>query len=273
MTAAPPPLIKWTGSKRSQAARLWALAPPHRRWVEPFVGGGAMLWLAGPNGALAGDVYPPLVALWRAVQHDPHAFVAAYATRWSRLQTEGHGVFYELRDRFNREGHADDLHFLLRTCVNGIVRFNREGAFNNSLHLTRPGMHPDRLHPIALRWSRRVQGVTFEVADYADTLAQTTADDLVYLDPPYAGSRQRYVADLDPTRLWDALEALNRRGVRWMLSFDGRRDGAAVGGAAPPSDLWLRHLHLPTGASALHRVLHGRRPPVEESVYMNFQVG
>ena len=38
-----PSLMKWTGSKRSQAGRIAALAPPFERYYEPFVGGGALL--------------------------------------------------------------------------------------------------------------------------------------------------------------------------------------------------------------------------------------
>ena len=39
-----PSLLKWTGSKRCQAARIAALAPNHNRYYEPFLGGGALLW-------------------------------------------------------------------------------------------------------------------------------------------------------------------------------------------------------------------------------------
>ena len=59
-----PPLIKWTGSKRSQAKFIVDYVPEHRRYFEPFLGGGALLFLlAGPN-SVAGDVYCPLIDLW-----------------------------------------------------------------------------------------------------------------------------------------------------------------------------------------------------------------
>lgn len=34
-----PSLLKWTGSKRSQAARIASFAPNHDRYFEPFLGG------------------------------------------------------------------------------------------------------------------------------------------------------------------------------------------------------------------------------------------
>ena len=42
-----PSLLKWTGSKRSQAARIAAFAPSHERYYEPFLGGGSMLYMLG----------------------------------------------------------------------------------------------------------------------------------------------------------------------------------------------------------------------------------
>ena len=58
-----PSLIKWTGSKRSQAAAIARQMPEYERYFEPFLGGGALLYLAARPGSVAGDVYEPLVAL------------------------------------------------------------------------------------------------------------------------------------------------------------------------------------------------------------------
>ena len=48
--AAVPPLVKWTGGKRSQAARIAAIAPSHQRYIEPFLGGGAVLYHLAHRG-------------------------------------------------------------------------------------------------------------------------------------------------------------------------------------------------------------------------------
>ena len=58
-----PSLIKWTGSKRSQATAIVRQMPEHQRYFEPFLGGRALLYLAARPGSVAGDVYEPLVAL------------------------------------------------------------------------------------------------------------------------------------------------------------------------------------------------------------------
>ncbi len=276
-----PSLVKWTGSKRGQAAAIVQHFPGHRRYFEPFLGGGAVLYLAARPGAVAGDAYGPLVGLWRLVQAEPGRVVADYLSQWEALQQELDRIdpaaapprsglprmFYRVRARFNEDHDPLDLAFLMRTCVNGIVRFNRAGGFNNSFHLSRRGMHPDRYARAVQAWHERLEGVELVCGDYADTLARAEAGDLAYLDPPYAASRQRYAADLDLDRFFGVLDDLNTRGVSWALSFDGRRAGRDLG-VAVPRELYARRLLLDGGQSAVKRVLDGPLERVEESLYI-----
>lgn len=263
-----PSLIKWTGSKRSQAARIAALIPPYRCYYEPFIGGGAMLYLAGHAGAVAADMYAPLIELWRLLQSRPGEVVADYGAQWQRLQ-RGVSYYYEVRGRFNEQPNPLDLNFLLRTCVNGIVRFNRRGEFNNSYHLSRRGMQPERFAAAVARWMPVIQGVRFECQDYEATVASAGRGDFVYLDPPYAGNYQRYVSDLDIKRFWGVLDGLNSRGVLWALSFDGGRGEHDLTHAVP-CELYRRRVLLACGVSAVHKVLNGPLERVQESLYLNY---
>lgn len=81
-----PSLLKWTGSKRSQAARIAAFAPEHRRYYEPFLGGGALLYMLGRDGSVGGDIYSPLVEFWRMVRDDSNRLIDDYAKQWAALQ-------------------------------------------------------------------------------------------------------------------------------------------------------------------------------------------
>lgn len=264
-----PSLVKWTGSKRSQAHAIHGAFPSHRRYFEPFLGGGALLYLAAHPGACAGDVYRPLVELWRLVRDEPEAVIRDYSAQWARLQDALPGYFYEVRDRFNERGDPLDLGFLMRTCVNGIVRFNAEGRFNNSFHLSRRGMEPARFERIVRAWAGRLRGVELVSGDFEQTLGGARRGDFAYLDPPYAGNQQRYAADLDPDRLFRVLESMNRRGVKWALSFDGRRGDLDLTHPVPRG-LFRRHLYLRSGLSAVKKVLAGDRDAVHESLYLNY---
>src|SRR5207248_7295393 len=134
-------------------------------------GGGSLLYAAGRPGAVAGDIEAPLVALFRLVQKTPARVVAQYAEDWAFLSERGPEHFYQVRSRFNTTRDPLALNFLLRTCVNGIVRFNKKGDFNNSLHLSRAGMTPQRFERVVEAWSERLRGVKLVCADYEATLA------------------------------------------------------------------------------------------------------
>ena len=278
-----PSLIKWTGSKRAQAASIAKLLPKYNRYVEPFVGGGAMLFVAARGDAIAGDLYKPLVDLWKLVQAEPELVVDDYTSQWSKLQEELNalsasqvakrsgmpGYYYKVRKRFNAKPNPLDLSFLMRTCVNGIVRFNESGEFNNSFHLSRPGMTPQRFANVVRRWSDVIGNVAFVCQDYEATLEAARVGDFVYLDPPYAGNHQRYVEDLDLIHFFGVLERANSRGVKWALSFDGKRGDIDLTHEVPAS-LFRRHLMISSGASAVHKVLNGPLEAVQESLYLNY---
>lgn len=264
-----PSLLKWTGSKRSQAARIAAYAPAFDRYYEPFLGGGALLYLLAKPGAIAADIYAPLTAFWAMVRDEPERLIADYARQWAALQEDLPGYFYVVRDRFNTTQQPEDLNFLMRTCVNGIVRFSKKGDFNNSFHLSRKGMLPHRFAGIVRSWTDRLKGVEVRSGDFEETTADAKAGDFVYLDPPYAGNKQRYIGDLDVARFSEVLDRLNRRGVRWALSFDGAR-GSTVYDHTIPSEIYRRKVLLNSGYSAVAKVLNGPVEMVTESLYLNY---
>lgn len=278
-----PSLIKWTGSKRSQASAIASFAPNFDRYIEPFLGSGAMLYLAAHPGAIANDIYTPLIQLWQLIQSDPDRLIEAYSATWGELNAEldevdlstmtrGNGIptiFYSVRDRFNTSPNPVDLNFLMRTCVNGIVRFNDKGEFNNSFHLSRRGMQPNRFAKAVEAWTPKLAGINFENRDYREVLEQARCGDFVYLDPPYAGTAQRYSRLLRPSELFCELEGLNSKGVKWALSYDGKR-GTLDLTHDVPRDLFKRRKYLSSGNSAVNKVLNGPIENVEEALYLNY---
>jgi DNA adenine methylase len=274
MTQALQPVIKWSGSKRALVPRIRSLLSGTGTYYEPFVGGGSVLGNVGPRNSLAGDTIPELIDLWRAIQLKPMDIAAAYERDWGLLQRIGHTHYYAVRDRFNQDRSPEDLLFLSRTCVNGLIRFNTSGNFNNSLHHTRPGIAPCRLRIILNQWSERIARTEFRCVDYEDLLRCALPGDIAYLDPPYMGTVGRYRPEpFDFDRLWQVLSELNSRGVRWVLSIDGtagERDYS--GGLSVVESISKTRLLLQSGTSTFPRVMNGRKDNVGESVFLNFDV-
>ena len=263
------PVIKWTGSKRSQASTITGLFPDFKRYYEPFLGGGSVLVQSNASTAVCGDICEPLIDFWNAVKKNPTKLVKEYSSRWNRLQDEGFDTFYSIRADFNRKQNPYDLLFLSRTCVNGLIRFNRKGEFNNALHLTRKGIDPKNLEKIILQWSTLIQNYTFIHGDYSKTTKRITAGDFVYLDPPYFNTSGMYYGKIIHEDFIDYLEELTSKNIKFALSFDGQRGTKKYSGGIPKK-LYKRRLLIPSGHSPFKKVMDKQLESVKESLYLNF---
>jgi DNA adenine methylase len=268
--------IPYQGSKRRLAAAILRHAPPVGRLIEPFAGSAAVTLAAAARGVagrfLLADRLAPLAGLWRAILDQPAATAGRYRRVWQAQARDPAGHFAAARDRFNRTGDPVLLLYLLARCVKNAVRFNGEGEFNQAPDHRRRGMHPDRMRQHIAGAAGLLAGrAEVHAADFADVLADAGADDLVYLDPPYqgvsGGRDPRYVAGVDLPRLVDQLEELNRRQVRYLLSFDGRT-GEKQYGAPLPRALGLRRVALAAGRSS-QATLSGRVADTVESLYLS----
>ena len=265
------PVIKWSGSKRTVASQLGEFFLPARTYYEPFVGGGAMMPFAKAERGKASDIIPELIALWDEIKDNPEVVAKEYEIRWHRLQTEGFQVFYEIRDAFNRTKNPFDFLFLTRTCLNGMIRYNSAGEFNNSMHLTRPGIEPQRLAAIIDQWNHFIRKFNFLNVDYRECLEDAKKGDFVFLDPPYGGTKSRYTqTPFSLDEFYRTLDMLNSKGVSWLLTFDGS-SGERNYSYAPPEELYKTTFKVKTGKSAFRKVIDKVEEDVLESVYLNYK--
>lgn len=264
------PVIKWSGSKRYVAPQLSKYISKQKRYIEPFIGGGAMLPFRQIVNAVASDIIPELVSLWKQIQSNPAGVAAEYQIRWDRLQKEGHCVYYEVRDSFNKTRNEFDFLFLTRTCVNGLIRYNTNGEFNNSMHKNRPGINPKTFKEILLKWSRFISDVEFRECDYRETLRDANKNDFVFLDPPYGGTKDRYTkTEFILAEFYNELERLNSVGVKWILTFDGTA-GNREYDFQLPQELFKHKTEIKTGNSPFTKSMKTSIDAVYESVYFNF---
>ena len=150
-----------------------------------------------------------------------------------------------------------------------MIRFNANGEFNNSLHHTRPGIAPERLEKIIKDWSQHIQNADFLAKNYAETTKTAKKGDLVYLDPPYFHTKGRYYGTIDFDAFLEYLEDMNRREIKYILSFDGKRgdDDFTV---SLPSELYKRHEMIPSGNSSFKKLMDKEKMQVLESLYLNW---
>lgn len=266
--------IAYHGSKRRLAPSILAHFRPNIDTLyEPFAGSAAVsLSAALHNRAqsfILGDSHIGLIDIWHMILSSPLELSEQYADLWHQQASDPCNFYNRTRDAFNETGGAARLLFLLTRCVKNSVRFNDSGHFNQAPDHRRLGTRPARMRQRILSAHNLLAGRCQAIAaDYVDTIATATPNDLVYLDPPYQGtSAPRYHQALDRSRLISVLDQLNRRGISCIVSFDGR-SGENAYGPGLPSHLGLTRLELHAGRSS-QATLHGRVAYTYESLYIS----
>lgn len=197
------PFVKWVGGKTQLLEDIKKALPrdlSQRKdvtYVEPFVGGGAVLfWILQeyPNitRAIINDINAELICTYRVVKNNVEDLIAELRklqTKYIPLDDKARKEYYMVqRTRFN-EAKITDLEtaalfiFLNRTCFNGLYRVNSKGKFN-----VPHGRYsnPKICNEETLRAdSALLQKVEILCGDFAQTGRYAGENVLYYFDPPY----------------------------------------------------------------------------------------
>lgn len=82
------PIIKWPGGKSREIDKIEHLIPDYKRYVEPFLGGGALFFHLSPTVAAINDISGSLMQFYRLVQkQDKHLydFLMCYNDSFQKL--------------------------------------------------------------------------------------------------------------------------------------------------------------------------------------------
>ncbi len=269
--------IPYQGSKRSLARYILPFFPPQVKTLfEPFAGSAAVSIAAAIQSKAEqyhlNDINQPLVALWGEIIHNPGGIASQYESLWQEQKGIERKYYDIVRDNFNQTKRPDFLLYLLARCVKASVRYNANGDFNQSPDNRRIGRAPEMMTADIFMVSSLLRNkVKLTSVDYKEILAIVTPEDLVYLDPPYQGvsitGDPRYYRGVDLTEFLQELERLNRRGVPFILSYDGRT-GKKSYGRAMPEELGMYRLEIDAGRSTQATLL-GRDDITFESVYLS----
>lgn len=244
------PFIKWVGGKGQLLQQLERQLPTdlHEEeftYIEPFVGGGAMLFYMLQNfmnikQVVINDINRNLTEAYRVIKQEPEGLVHRLKhieQQYLNITTEdGRKNFYlEMRRRFNEEvlsslDKSAIFIFLNRTCFNGLYRENAKGKFNVPFgRYANPTICNEEIIYADSELLNRFD-VQILNGDFKDTAKAIDKAGLTffYFDPPYrplsaTSSFNSYVKedfnDDSQRELADFCRMLDRKeNVRWMLS-------------------------------------------------------
>ena len=240
------PFLKWAGGKGQLLNQLSEHLPAriHREpftYIEPFVGGGAMLFFmlqhfGNIKRAIINDVNEDLILAYQTIKNDVEALICRLETvEKDYLKIDPNkrsNLFYEIRERYNQHigdniERVSQLLFLNKTCFNGLYRVNKKGLFNVPFGKY---ANPTICNAEVLRAdSQLLQSAKVEICqgDYTQTLEHVDGLTFFYLDPPYrpldaTSSFTAYAKgdfnDDDQRALADFCHQLSDRGCLWMES-------------------------------------------------------
>jgi DNA adenine methylase len=269
--------IQYQGSKRGLAPVILRYLPTQMdRLVEPFAGSSAVSIACAIRGRARSywlnDLNKPLAELIGLMINHSNDLTRFYKELWEKQFPDTLEHYYRVREDFNRTHDPHLLLYLLARCVKGAVRYNADGLFNQSPDKRRHGTRPETMRGNIFGVSALLRGRTVVSSfDYRDVLANVSADDVVYMDPPYQGvcgeRDSRYYAGVMFNNFVDELAKLNRRGIRYAVSYDGQT-GTKRFGKPMPRTLELTLVRLEAGPSTQATLL-GRKAITVESLYLS----
>jgi DNA adenine methylase len=180
----PKPFLKWAGGKTQLLTPLLERAPKKfNKYVEPFIGGGALFFTLRPGAAIISDSNPELINAYQCVARNVEQVIAHLHTFKNRESD-----YYKIRalrfSELDKEFAAARTIYLNRTCFNGLYRVNKKGQFNVPFGRYK---HASLCQAEVLRAaSAALRGVEILCGDYKDVLAKAARPgDFIFLDPPY----------------------------------------------------------------------------------------
>lgn len=205
------PFLKWAGGKTQLLEKIYSHLPNEllqgniKRYVEPFVGGGAVFFsLHGKfnfQEYVIADINPELILAYKTIREDAknviQILIEIQDEYLSLSENHRKDYFYETRKKYNKQRlyiNYENLHdewilrtawiiFLNRTCFNGLFRVNSKGEFNVPFGRYKNPRICDEKNLYAV--SKSLENVKIISGEFESVYQFVDESTFVYFDPPY----------------------------------------------------------------------------------------
>jgi len=226
------PVVKWVGGKRQLLPEIRKYIPSKiSTYYEPFFGGGAVLFDMQPKKAIVNDVNEELINLYEVIRENVDELIEDLKKHKNEAD-----YFYEIRgldrekdvySKLTKVERASRIHYLNKTCFNGLFRVNSAGQFNAPFGRYK---NPNIINEVTIRAVSKYFNeakITFKYCDFEESLKGIKKGAFVYFDPPYdpvsdssnfTGYAKGGFDRNEQIRLKKLCDKLNSRGINFLLS-------------------------------------------------------
>ena len=199
-------MIKYRGGKLKEIPHIMRHIPEFRgRYIEPFLGGGAVFFHLEPQHAIINDINSPLMSFYNGVRNnyptlrqELDTIEALYNRNRiafdelkaqhpdERVEDHNEELYYVIRDMFNNitdKQYSDALlyYFINKTAYSGMIRYNAKGEFNVPF-----GRYKNiNTKLVTEQHSELLQRAELYNCNYSEIFNMSQQGDFMFLDPPY----------------------------------------------------------------------------------------
>jgi len=226
----PHPFLKWAGGKRQLISQMDNFFPKnYNKYIEPFIGGGAVFFHLLPENSIISDNNPDLINCYNVIKEDVEGLIKSL-----KKHKYEKDYYYETRalDRDQKKyAELSDVEkasrsiYLNKTGYNGLYRVNSKGLFNVPFgrHKNPKICDEENLRNV----SQVLKKVKIYLGSFEICLDFAEKDDFIYLDPPYfplsdtalfTSYTKKSFDKSSQINLFEMFKELNRRECYIMLS-------------------------------------------------------
>jgi len=243
------PFLKWAGGKRQLMKEIETRLPKnlesYNTYVEPFIGGGAVLFHLLEKydfeNVHISDLNPELILCYEMLKLDAKSVIRnldKLIEAYPEEIDDRKDVYYKIRTDWNEDvGNINSLSkskkikrvsqmlFLNRTCFNGLFRVNRKGEFNVPIGNYKKPSFPKAENLLAVQ--KALENVTIHLSSFENCEFWVDKSTFIYFDPPYRplSDTSHFVSyskgefdDENQKQLAHTFRSLDKNNVKLLLS-------------------------------------------------------